>query len=186
ALNLERHAQIDPASHGAMLVPGESVGVAVQMKNGGTQTIEARDLQLELPDGWKSSRASPYATSVGPWQTATTKFTVTVPPNAELTRPYLHRTDPETQTVYEIDNERYATLPFPPVPLQAQARYASGGKTGMIHADVLGNESGKQTQVAVVPAFSVLIDPATQVLRAGGTKAPVVNVNVRNYVTGTA
>jgi len=186
ALTVELHAQIDPASHGAMVVPGETVGVTVQLKNGGTQALEARDIELDVPNGWKTSRASPYATRVDPGQTATTTFTVTVPPNAELTRPYWHRSDPEAQTVYEIDNERYATLPFPPVPLQAYARYAANGKAGVIHSDVVGTEGAKQTQVAVVPAFSVLIDPGTQVLRAGGTNAPAVNVNVRNYVTGTA
>ncbi|MGZ5233594.1 MAG: NEW3 domain-containing protein, partial [Burkholderiales bacterium] len=186
ALKLELHAQIVPASHGGMVVPGEIVGVDVQLKNGGTQSIEAREFQLDLPKGWSASRASAIAANIAPGQTITAKFHVTVPKDADLTRPYWHRTDPETQTVYEISDERYATLPFPPPPVHASATYVLGGKTGTIHADLLGSEGDKETQIAVVPAFSVLIDPESQVLRAGGSNTPVVNVTVRNYVAGSA
>jgi LmbE family N-acetylglucosaminyl deacetylase len=182
ALQLGFRPQIDPASHGAMVVAGETVGVTVELKNGGKQAIDAVNIQLDLPTGWKSERTSTSSNKIAPGQTATVKFRVTVPANAELTRPYWHRSDPETQTVYAIDNPRYATLPFPPSPLHAHAEYTVGGKTGVIHADVLGSEGTKQAQVAVVPAFSVLIDPATQVLRASVSSVPVVNVNVRNYV----
>ena len=51
---------------------------------------------------------------------------------------------------------------------------------------MLGTEGAKQTQVAVIPPFSVLINPGSQVLRAGATSTPVIDVSVRNYVSGSA
>ena len=54
-------------------------------------------------------------------------FRLRVPKDAAYTRPYWHRDDPNTESINHVDNEKYATLPFPPPALRAQVEYSATG-----------------------------------------------------------
>src|SRR5260370_7109958 len=101
-------------------------------------------------------------------------FRLQVPKGAAYTRPYWHRDDPDRESVNQIDNEKYATLPFPPPALRARVKYSITGP-GRAHG-----ENGVSTVVVarftddvgksptrplpLLPAFSLTPQPPTQPL----------------------
>ncbi len=108
----------------------------------------------------------------------TVHFRVQVPPQAESTRPYWHRHDPERDALNAIDEPQYQTLPIPPPPVGAVANF---GKEEVVIAtcmvrykDELGNIA--ERPLAVAPAFSVLLDPGGQVIPVDDGPTPEVKV----------
>jgi LmbE family N-acetylglucosaminyl deacetylase len=184
ALGVELHATVEGTPNGALVIPGQTFKVTAELKNTGDQPVAMPSLELDLPRGWARANGSSTG-KLKPGESFTAAFTVTVPANASYTRPYWQRSDPETQTVYKIDEE-YATLPLPPPPLTARATYEYLGARSAIHADVTGNVEGKPAPVAVVPAFSVLLEPATRVVATSKEGGASTRVNVRSYTTGRA
>ncbi len=86
-----------------------------------------------------------------------------------------------------IDDERYVTLPFPPPVLRARVEYsvASAGGQGKsgIGATVVTrfvDDTGKECArpLAVVPAFSVALEPATQAITTHHGASSTVAVGV--------
>ena len=59
------------------------------------------------------------------------RFKVYVPPSAQLTRPYWHRNDPETEALNIIDDAQYQELPFPPPPVKALGLIGNPGACAM-------------------------------------------------------
>jgi len=111
-----------------------------------------------------------------------------VPKNARYTRPYWHRDDPQTESVNQIDNEKYATLPFPPPLLKARLQYSAAGLRGEQAKSEIGatvvakfvDQSGKERArpLAVVPAFSVALEPGTQAMSTHNGSSSNVTVGV--------
>src|SRR4029077_6622936 len=98
------------AEEAFMAVPGQTFGVSVRAQNSGNQEITVRNIDLDLPDGWKAAATSGKIQTVAPGKEATAQFRVTVPENATYTRPYWHRNDPETEGLNTVDDARFATL----------------------------------------------------------------------------
>jgi LmbE family N-acetylglucosaminyl deacetylase len=168
--------------------PGQEFLVAVTFHNGSRQPLTIDHIKLEVPAGWNtiSGKTKPEVVKAGDDLHA--DFRLRVPKDAAYTRPYWHRDNPETESLHHIDDERYATLPFPPPPLKARVDYsaeASGGaKTGNgITAGVVTpflDGAGKQRAqpLAIVPAFSVELEPGTQVISTHNGSASTVTVGV--------
>jgi hypothetical protein len=111
--------------------------------------------------------------------------------NAEYTRPYWHRDDPETDAVNKIDDPRYVTLPLPPPPLQGHVDYKLGQLSGTAHAVVQVKFKGTQgeersTPVAVAPPVSVALEPSTQVIPTSHLGAIGASVTVHNNLEAAA
>jgi LmbE family N-acetylglucosaminyl deacetylase len=168
--------------------PGQEFLVAVQFHNGSKLPLTIDGVKLEVPAGWNtiSERIRPEA--VKPGDELRVTFRLRVPKDAAYTRPYWHRDDPETESVNHIDSEKYATLPFPPPALQARVNYtvpsANGAKVeNRIAAVVVTpfvDEAGKERSrpLAVVPAFSVMLEPGTQVISTHNGESSMVTVGV--------
>ncbi len=140
-----------------MAVRGQSFHVKAQFS--GTATTKAAKVELDVPSGWKVEKSGE-------------DFIVTVGMNAEYTRPYWHRDNPETDALNKIDETQYATLPFSPLPIHAHATYSAFGKQGLVRSDVMVKYKGQSGEVleravAVAPAYSVMMDPGQRVIRAG-------------------
>lgn len=150
-----------------------------------TATLSGADLppgvpstNLMLPKGWNSkilSRTTDRKDTI-------TRFKVYVPPTAELTRPYWHRNDPETETLNTIDEPQYQTLALPPPPVKARAMAYKPG-AGFITAVCMVKYKDASGQVAerplsVAPAFSALLDPGEQVLPTEDGPKPIVKAAV--------
>jgi LmbE family N-acetylglucosaminyl deacetylase len=183
ALNLELRICVDPPGSG-MLVPGQTVRLLAQLRNSGDEGVQVQQIALDLPEGWSAPPVWIRPTRLKPGDSTTVAFSLTVAPNAELTRPYWHRDDPETDTVYEIDDPRYATLPFPPPPVKGHAVFAFGEHRGTVQAIARASLAENSPPLAVVPAFSLQITPRTQVVPVDSTSSTTVAVEVRGFVPG--
>ena len=173
-----------------MAVPGQVFGVSVRLRNPSDRTLAIHDVNLDLPSGWHANASSAKVTSLAPGKELSAQFRVTVPENAEYTRPYWHRNDPETDGLNTIDDLRYATLPFPPPPLQAHVTYSSDATQS--EARAVGTVSykdstGRQQRrpLAVAPPFSVSIDPISQVIPVGQHAARMVKVEAKSGLSGS-
>lgn len=180
------------AEEAFMAVPGQVFGLTARVRNGGAQPISVKQVELNMQPGWRAAITSGNAQkSLAPGQETAVQFRVTVAENAEYTRPYWHRTDAETESVYTIDDPRYLTLPFPPPPLQASINYLVDGVEGSYRetATVSFKDSQGREQrraLAVAPAFSVAVEPSSQVLPVGKDGASAIRVGIRNEYPGAS
>jgi LmbE family N-acetylglucosaminyl deacetylase len=172
--------------------PGEDFLVAVTFKNGSKEKLIPRALKLEVPEGWGSISDKVRPAPIEPGDNIQAVFRLKVPKGAALTRPYWHRNNPETDSVNQIDDQQYVTLPFPPPALRARVEYsiakprAEQGKAdekGELQATVVTpfvDDSGKTISrpLAVVPAFSVALEPGTQAISTHNGSSSTVTVGV--------
>ncbi|MEY2395548.1 MAG: hypothetical protein QOF94_1893, partial [Acidobacteriaceae bacterium] len=92
------------------------------------------------------------------------------------------------ESVNQIDNEKYATLPFPPPLLKARLQYSAAGLRGEQAKSEIGatvvakfvDQSGTERArpLAVVPAFSVALEPGTQAISTHNGSSSSVTVGV--------
>jgi LmbE family N-acetylglucosaminyl deacetylase len=168
--------------------PGQDFLVAVDFHNGSKDRLFIDGLKLEVPEGWATISDKTKRRAISPGENERAVFRLRVPQNAAYTRPYWHRDDPETESVNHIDDEKYATLPFPPPVLRARVEYSledSNGKKEKsgIRATVVTvfvDETGVQRArpLAVVPAFSIALEPGTQVISTHNGSSSEVAVGV--------
>ncbi|MCU1296705.1 MAG: hypothetical protein JWO91_983, partial [Acidobacteriaceae bacterium] len=111
--------------------------------------------------------------------------------SATPTRPYWHRDNPETDSVYTIDNPREATLPFSLPPFTAKIDYSiangngkSRGETSALllvpFVEDMGTE--RKRPLVLAPAFSVMLEPGEQVIPLQDGSATTVRVAVKSGV----
>ena len=174
--------------------PGQEFLVAADFHNGSKQPLIMDGLKLEVPEGWSTTSSKTKRFSVEPGQNVRVVFRLRVPDDAKYTRPYWHRDDPETESVNHVDDEKYATLPFPPPVLRARAQYVVnvGGKA--VENDITTtvvtlfvDDAGKERArpLAVVPAFSVALEPGTHVISTHNGASSMVTVGVTSNLNRT-
>jgi LmbE family N-acetylglucosaminyl deacetylase len=176
--------------------PGQEFLASVDFHNGSKQSLVIDGLKLEVPEGWATISSKTTRLSVQPGQDARVVFRLKVPKNAEYTRPYWHRDDPDTDSVNHVDEEQYATLPFPPPVLRARADYSVASPAGAASKNSIGatvvteflDDAGKASArpLAVVPAFSVALEPGTQVISTHNGASTTVTVGVTSNLTHEA
>jgi LmbE family N-acetylglucosaminyl deacetylase len=176
--------------------PGQEFLVAVDFHNGSKDRIFIDGLKLEVPEGWATISDKTKQQAIKPGDNERVVFRLRVPKNAEYTRPYWHRDDPDTESLNHVDNEKYATLPFPPPVLRARANYSVTGAGGAAAKNSIAttvvtefvDEAGKASArpVAVVPAFSVALEPGTQVISTHNGAGTTVTVGVTSNLSREA
>ena len=167
--------------------PGQEFLVAADLHNGSKEPVFIDRLKLEVPKGWATTSDKTRPVAIKPGGDERVVFRMTVPRDASYTRPYWHRDNPDTESLNHIDDEQYATLPFPPPLMQAQAEY-SLGRAGGTQGNSIGatvvtefvDDSGKVSArpLAVVPGFSVALEPGTQVISTHNGASSMVEVGV--------
>jgi LmbE family N-acetylglucosaminyl deacetylase len=214
ALNLSLQASlVSPTASSAPLTPGEDplaaispgqkISVRVKLHNGSKHPVQLRSLFLE--GQVNDSAAKEHVPPLRPGQDYETDFHLELPPNTSPTRPALHRNDPERDGVYTLDQLQYQTLPFPPPPFRVSAHYdvpdldsrtrAVAPKTPETLAEISApvlvaftNEQGAEQKrpVAVVPAFSVELEPGEQIVPIANGSERSVKVGVSSNLTGVS
>jgi LmbE family N-acetylglucosaminyl deacetylase len=165
-----------------MAVPGQTFDVSTHVES--KAKVDIKKIALDLPPGWTANEVHD-GTATDATQTT---FRVTVAGNAQFTRPYWHRADPERDAINAIDDPRYETLPFPPPTVRAHAIYTLDGKPGVINAvaTVAYKDSNARTVtrvLAVAPAFSDMLEPGQQVIPTEGDAACRVRVGVSSNLS---
>jgi LmbE family N-acetylglucosaminyl deacetylase len=169
----------------AVITAGKPFLLRASFHNGSSAALQVKRFALDVPQGWKYELfmdKAPATIAAGDGVALT--FRVTPPADAQATRAYFHRDDPENDAVYKIDDARYLTLPLPPPPVAARVEYSVNGGEGVIRSYArtpVHNDKGDawSMPMAVVPAFSVEATPATQILIAGGNPTAQLHVLVR-------
>ncbi|MGA7930696.1 MAG: PIG-L family deacetylase, partial [Candidatus Sulfotelmatobacter sp.] len=176
--------------------PGQEFLVAVDFHNGSKGRLFIDALKLEVPEGWGTISDKTNPVAIKPGDTIHAVFRLRVPKDAADTRPYWHRDDPETESVNHIDDEKYATLPFPPPVLRAQVEYSVASAGGAAVKNAIGatvvtrfvDETGveRARPLAVVPGFSVALEPGTQVISTHNGASSTVAVGVTSNLSHQA
>ena len=188
-----RDARVSKESDALTAVsPGQEFLISLTFHNGSRQALEVNQIDLEVPKGWNtlSSKARPESVKAGGDLHA--DFRLRVPKDTSFTRPYWHRDNPDTESINHVDQEKYATLPFPPPALHARVVYSLAGRetspiqNGIDAAVVtpFADDSGKPRvrPLAIVPAFSVELEPGTQVISTHNGSSTTVTVGVTSNV----
>src|SRR5579863_3023808 len=118
--------------------PGQEFLVAVDFHNGSKHSLFLDGLKLEVPQGWDTTSDRAKRLAIPPGENVRVVFHLRVPKDAALTRPYWHRDDPETESLNHIDDEQYATLPFPPPVMRARAEYSVTGSEALHGKSAIG------------------------------------------------
>jgi LmbE family N-acetylglucosaminyl deacetylase len=187
----------------AAISPGQRFTVRVKLHNGSTYPVQLRSLFLE--GQVNDSAAKEHIPPLQAGQDYQTDFQLQLPANTPPTRPALHRNDPERDGLYTVDEPQYQTLPFPPPPFRVSAHYdipdLASRTRGVdtknskalpeISAPVLvafTDEQGveEKRSLAVVPAFSVELEPGEQIVPIANGSERTVKVGVSSNLTGTS
>ncbi|HEY1658540.1 MAG TPA: PIG-L family deacetylase, partial [Candidatus Sulfotelmatobacter sp.] len=118
--------------------PGQEFLVATDFHNGSKERLLLDGIKLEVPKGWATISDKTRPVYIKPGENVRAVFRLKVPADAEYTRPYWHRDDPDTESLNHIDNEEYATLPFPPPTLRAQVTYSVARTAGAAVKNEIG------------------------------------------------
>jgi LmbE family N-acetylglucosaminyl deacetylase len=202
-----------PSEANALTVvsPAQRLTVLVKFHNASKYPLKIEKLSVESAQDWVTGTyRGDNRNFVKPGEDFYANFRLKVPADAPATRPYWHRDSPETESINTVDDENYATLPLPPAPLRVEADYritgradlaiqgyqvkGTDGPRGAIAADVrvpFIDKDGKEhdPDLAVAPAFSVMLEPGTQIIatgiiRRGENYSKTVKVGVRSNIAG--
>ncbi|MGH9634538.1 MAG: PIG-L family deacetylase [Candidatus Angelobacter sp.] len=176
----------------SIATPGQSFTVTARLYNRGKVTVIPQGFAIEAADGWKiehlgsPSSPSPYL-PLKSGDASTTQFKLTVLENAQDTKPYFTRGNPETETVYSISDPKYLTMPWSPYPVRGYARFTvdngSGEAKGVAKIKFVDPTLGQSERpLAVGPPISVLLTSPVVVAPVGGTGKSQIGVSVRSNV----
>jgi LmbE family N-acetylglucosaminyl deacetylase len=182
--------------------PGQALTLRVKLHNGSKYPLFIGSAHLEAPGGWVRMAEAEKAT-ITPGEDYYANFGLKIPAKVAYTRPYWHRDNPETDAINKVDDESYATLAFPPPALQSSVHYQIApspdrrlsiqGWTPQkppaphpyteisctAHVPFTDKNGALQKRsLAVVPAFSVTLEPGSQVVPVAGTSSRQVTVGV--------
>ena len=186
------------------VAPGQELQVIAQLHNPSKYWLAIQDAAF-TPDDWVRKTYAEPAT-ISPGEDYYANFGVHIPHDAPLTRPYWHREDPERDTLNDV-SVKYESLPLPPKPVQVHVEYiiidhkglhsplpdflktTASQYHGKIAADVQvlfddGRGVESKSELAVVPPFSVALEPGEQVLPVADGKETTVKVGVSSNLTG--
>jgi hypothetical protein len=186
--------------------PGQKFEVIAKLHNGSKYWLTIQSASLNREEWVRQTHAEQVG--IAPGEDYYANFLVQLPKDAPITRPYWHRDDPQTEAVNKIDDTQYETLPFAPDPLKAiitfeissrrgqhslapdfLRRKAKAPAGGTISGDVEVPYADKQgtiqrRELAIVPQFSVELDPKQQVVPISASKSTKVDATVTSNLTG--
>jgi len=170
----------------AVITAGKSFLLMAKLHNGSSLPVDLKQFTLDVPQGWKSGLfMDSVPKRLAPGDGCALTFKVTPPADAQLTKAYFHRNDPDTDAIYQIDEKEYLTLALPPPPVVARVVYSVNGEEGVVRSyartpmhDTKGN--AWSMPLSVVAPFSVETSPGTQIILAGADPSAELSVVIRS------
>ena len=178
----------------AAVIPGQSFEVRTAFVNPSARDVKNVRVELETAGKWKAG--TPVASAdVGRNQPLINKFSVTIPDDVALTRPYFSRASIQ-DTRYAIDDATQLHRPAAVPAIEAVVRYEVDGVPADIRRPVTRLEANlpyghELRELAIVPAIALtltpshLIVPAVQPVR-GGPPSIRLNVELLNNRDGAS
>jgi hypothetical protein len=169
ALALAHALAFEARADQGLVVPGQSLGVTVEVWNQGGLAIVIDDVSLVAPAGWSVERQSGDVGPLGPRESRVLRYQIRVAAGAPATRPYWRRRSGGDR--YDVDAPDLDGRPWGPPEVVARLRYTSlGGVAAHLEVPAIVRYEGrwvggeKQRTVAVVPAVSLGVSPEVTVL----------------------
>jgi len=176
-------------------IPGQTFNVGVEVNNQSPDPINIEAVSLDSPDGkaWKiaTTGTAPSKTLSGRSQMQA-RFSVAVPSDATLTRPYFTRPD-EEQAYYDLVDPRWRNQSTAPYPLSATVAVSYKGAT--FHLSQVVQTTQQIPTLGIVaqpllmgPAISVTLTPAAGAVPVGAKSfafSCTVHSNVKGAAQGT-
>ncbi|MDP6050933.1 MAG: PIG-L family deacetylase [Candidatus Latescibacteria bacterium] len=172
-----------------VVVPGSTFGINMALLNRSPQLITPSRLWLEVPEGWTTQSESALPSALGYNEFARRAVTVTVGPQARLSRPYWQRQSMRDTRV-TVEDETLIGLPWQPPDVIGYARIAIDGVSIDIVRPVQFRYANRaigeiRRALRVAPALSVTLAPKGTVVPVdGGVRIRQFKINVRNNVNG--
>jgi LmbE family N-acetylglucosaminyl deacetylase len=192
-----RNSRPDLADTVPAISPGQTFAVSVKFHNGSKYPIRVHHIVLDgmIPAAVIQNQET---APIRPGQDYENRIELELSANFPYTRPALQRNDPERDSVYTVNEPRFGTMPFSPFPFRVVADYDIPEIASPSHRDravrtyatlpstatpVLTSfrdeENAQQkAPLAVVPAFSVALEPGIQIIRTEGDPGCDVKVGV--------
>ena len=102
----------------AVITAGKSFLLLAKLHNGSTLPMDLKQFVLDVPRGWQYELfMDKVPARIAPGDGCAVMFRVSPPIDAQITKAYFHRNDPETDSIYQIDRPEYETLALPPPPV---------------------------------------------------------------------
>ncbi len=172
-------------------IPGQSFQVSVHLADQGTDAVTVKEVRLETtPDkDWKLAPVGTMPTSIGANDTQDAKFSVSLPDDATITRPYFSRPNLE-QPYYDVSKPEYLNRSWMPYPLAARATLAYNDAEIVLYQVVQTVHSVHGygpilDPMLVAPAISVWVSPKAGIVPLT-SKSFTIHVQVRSEVEGAA
>lgn len=177
-------------------IPGETVGVNVQVVNQSAVPVKLEKVSLEVngqkEPWWIEGPAAPPSGDLAGNRPVQAHFSVAVPEDVTYTRPYFSRPDIE-QSWYDVLDDRYRNQSFAPYPLTAwlDASYDGApiriGQTVQTTRRVTGMGTVAEPLV-LAPAIGVAVSPRKGIVPLGAksfTVSALIHSNVKGPAKGS-
>jgi adhesin HecA-like repeat protein len=178
-----------PPEFGAV-VPGQRFEVRAALTNRGGVSIAGADVSLAAPPKWSSALGAPIGSSaLAANQTFGRRFTVTVPEDAPVSRPYFSR-EGIAPTRYTIEDLKQLYRPAAEPLLSAVAKYTVNGVAVEAREVVKRREANlpygyELRELMVVPAIAVNVSPQQAIIPiASASKSATLRVELLNNRDG--
>lgn len=173
------------------VTPGQDFEVRVHAAQA-DEAARLAQVWLESHSGsaWKAEASSGSATPDVAARTSDTTFRVSVPEDAEPTKPYFTRPNTE-QPYYDISNPAWRERSFAPWPLTAWAEFTFDGVPirlgGVVQTlQQATGVGGYYEPLVVTPAIGVRVEPEARILPLDGSPLPVrVTVQTQGAAEGS-
>jgi LmbE family N-acetylglucosaminyl deacetylase len=172
-------------------IPGQSFQVSVRLADQGSDPVTVKNVHLvTTPDkDWKLEWLPPVPIALNADDTEEAKFSVTVPDDATITKPYFTRPNLE-QPYYDVSNPEYLNRSWMPYPLAAMATFTYKGAEIVLDQVVQTVHSVHGygpvlDPMLVAPAISVWVSPKAGIVPIT-SKSFTIRVQVRSDVGGPA
>ncbi len=192
ALGLSMEVLVGPDTF-TVAIPGQKFSLNTTIVNRSQVRITPESLKLRTPANWTSTMSAPLdATALGYNGQIQKRFAVTVPMDAEYTRPYWSRASEIRDHLYTIQKPEYLNLPYAPTDVVGIFSYFVDGVSFTIERPAqiayVDRPWGEQRRLLMVaPAISVELSPGNGVIPvAAATPTVRMRATVMNNVKGAA
>ena len=173
-------------------IPGQQFTLTATVVNRSQVRVEPADLALRTPKGWSVGTKRDEVKPLGYNERARRQFELTVPSDAEYTRPYWSRENELRDHIYQINKPEYLSLPFAPPDVIGAFSYKVDGVsftlTQPAQTVFIDRPWGEQRRLlTVAPAIGVSLSPRVGAIPVGSAASSyTASVSVASNVKGNA
>ncbi len=174
-------------------IPGQKFSITATVVNRSPVQVWPDKIWLDQPRNWPEATSDQSKSKpIGLNGQLKAKLAVSVPENAEVTRPYWSRANELRDHIYQINQPEHLGLPFAPPDVTGIFNFRVNGVGFWLHKAAqtvyIDRPWGEQRRLlTVAPAINVAISPRVGVVPIAAAQTSFnVSVNVSNNVKGDA